>query len=149
MIVFFFNGTATTEIYTYRHTLSLHDALPISWGTPRWARRTSPRSGPGPTPSARQPRQRPPRPPSRHARPRPSADRPGGFEEPERRNCGVLFFGFFASDSPARPEKLKRRVVHGLRKQRRPDRGPRARLVCAPSRIGTPIPRRGHPAPPA
>src|SRR3546814_15119570 len=27
---FFFNDTATTEIYTYRHTLSLHDALPIS-----------------------------------------------------------------------------------------------------------------------
>src|SRR3546814_14966321 len=25
----FFNDTATTEIYTYRHTLSLHDALPI------------------------------------------------------------------------------------------------------------------------
>src|SRR3712207_7656203 len=27
---FFFNDTATTEIYT----LSLHDALPISWGPP-------------------------------------------------------------------------------------------------------------------
>src|SRR3546814_13128815 len=26
---FFFNYTATTEIYTYLHTLSLHDALPI------------------------------------------------------------------------------------------------------------------------
>src|SRR5213075_987040 len=26
---FFFNDTATTEIYTTRHTLSLHDALPI------------------------------------------------------------------------------------------------------------------------
>src|SRR3546814_16221232 len=26
---FFFNYTATTEIYTYGHTLSLHDALPI------------------------------------------------------------------------------------------------------------------------
>src|SRR3546814_1024112 len=26
---FFFNDTATTEIYTYCHTLSLHDALPI------------------------------------------------------------------------------------------------------------------------
>src|SRR3546814_6335837 len=32
MLVFvFFNDTATTEIYTYGHTLSLHDALPISW----------------------------------------------------------------------------------------------------------------------
>src|SRR3546814_15489284 len=30
MYVFFFNDTATTEIYTYGHTLSLHDALPIS-----------------------------------------------------------------------------------------------------------------------
>src|SRR6266478_8204783 len=28
---FFFNDTATTEIYT----LSLHDALPISWSCPR------------------------------------------------------------------------------------------------------------------
>src|SRR3712207_7685271 len=27
MLIFFFNDTATTEIYT----LSLHDALPISW----------------------------------------------------------------------------------------------------------------------
>src|SRR3546814_3366141 len=26
---FFFNETSTTEIYTYVHTLSLHDALPI------------------------------------------------------------------------------------------------------------------------
>src|SRR3546814_15077180 len=31
MYIFFFNDTATTEIYTYGHTLSLHDALPISW----------------------------------------------------------------------------------------------------------------------
>src|SRR3546814_5405918 len=30
MLMFFFNATATTEIYTYVHTLSLHDALPIS-----------------------------------------------------------------------------------------------------------------------
>src|SRR3546814_11925309 len=30
MCFFFFNDTATTEIYTYVHTLSLHDALPIS-----------------------------------------------------------------------------------------------------------------------
>src|SRR3546814_13379901 len=29
MFCFFFNDTATTEIYTYGHTLSLHDALPI------------------------------------------------------------------------------------------------------------------------
>src|SRR3546814_17306842 len=29
MCFFFFNYTATTEIYTYGHTLSLHDALPI------------------------------------------------------------------------------------------------------------------------
>src|SRR3546814_7004184 len=27
--VFFFHDTATTEMYTYLHTLSLHDALPI------------------------------------------------------------------------------------------------------------------------
>src|SRR3546814_18941691 len=29
-LVCFVNDTATTEIYTYLHTLSLHDALPIS-----------------------------------------------------------------------------------------------------------------------
>src|SRR3546814_8169312 len=29
LFLFFFNETATTEIYTYLHTLSLHDALPI------------------------------------------------------------------------------------------------------------------------
>src|SRR5881396_4446449 len=29
-VFFFFNDTATTEIYTVRNTLSLHDALPIS-----------------------------------------------------------------------------------------------------------------------
>ena len=28
--IFFFNDTATTEIYTTANTLSLHDALPIS-----------------------------------------------------------------------------------------------------------------------
>src|SRR3546814_16752847 len=28
---FFFNDTATPQIYTYLHTLSLHDALPIFW----------------------------------------------------------------------------------------------------------------------
>src|SRR3546814_15020950 len=30
MVCFFCNVTATTEIYTYGHTLALHDALPIS-----------------------------------------------------------------------------------------------------------------------
>src|SRR3546814_18459146 len=29
-VFFFFNATSTTEIYTYWHALSLHDALPIS-----------------------------------------------------------------------------------------------------------------------
>src|SRR6188474_3582535 len=29
LCLFFFNDTATTEIYTSLHTLSLHDALPI------------------------------------------------------------------------------------------------------------------------
>src|SRR3546814_19499353 len=32
---FFFNDTATTEIYTYLHTLALHDALPIFPALPR------------------------------------------------------------------------------------------------------------------
>src|SRR3546814_6183138 len=38
--MFFINDTATTEIYTYRHTLSLHDALPIS-GSCRHTSRTT------------------------------------------------------------------------------------------------------------
>src|SRR3546814_16762189 len=32
LFVVFFNDTSTTEIYTYGHTLSLHDALPICRG---------------------------------------------------------------------------------------------------------------------
>src|SRR3712207_7105070 len=42
MIFFFFNDTATTEIYT----LSLHDALPI-WRTASLPRLSSPRLGTG------------------------------------------------------------------------------------------------------
>src|SRR3546814_20654005 len=38
-LLFFFNDPATTEIYTYLHTLSLHDALPIC----RLFRRHAPR----------------------------------------------------------------------------------------------------------
>src|SRR5690242_21829590 len=46
-VFFFFNDTATTEIYT----LSLHDALPISArGTPR-RRLMTPAPGPGPGPA--------------------------------------------------------------------------------------------------
>src|SRR3546814_5896724 len=33
-LCFFFNDRATTEIYPYGHTLSLHDALPIVWWGP-------------------------------------------------------------------------------------------------------------------
>src|SRR2546427_11511655 len=36
-VFFFFNDTATTEIYT----LSLHDALPISWAVQEWQERQS------------------------------------------------------------------------------------------------------------
>src|SRR3546814_8429243 len=52
---FFFNATATTEIYTYCHTLSLHDALPIcctrncGWptsSTGRWTPRCCRRPAP-------------------------------------------------------------------------------------------------------
>src|SRR3546814_4016819 len=50
----FFNDTATTEIYTYGHTLSLHDALPIStaagpgaiWSTAAFTRTTIPNGRP-------------------------------------------------------------------------------------------------------
>src|SRR3546814_10480206 len=42
-IFFFLNDTATTEIYTYSHPLSLPDALPISW--PRRSRPQRPSAG--------------------------------------------------------------------------------------------------------
>src|SRR3989337_3422602 len=38
-VFFFFNDTATTEIYT----LSLHDALPISWKSDTWRADSQPR----------------------------------------------------------------------------------------------------------
>src|SRR3546814_17155302 len=41
LLIFFFNDTATTEIYTYGHTLSLHDALPICCP---WLRRSPDRT---------------------------------------------------------------------------------------------------------
>src|SRR5881628_2489633 len=41
-LFFFFNDTATTEIYTSVNTLSLHDALPISISRRRGHRRTRP-----------------------------------------------------------------------------------------------------------
>src|SRR3546814_20746629 len=48
---FLFNDTATTEIYTYWHTLSLHDALPIwlqcsNWWSLQGARPSSTPSSP-------------------------------------------------------------------------------------------------------
>src|SRR3546814_8881818 len=46
-VCFFFEDTATTEIDTYLHTLSLHDALPISpWRSARCALAGSPRASP-------------------------------------------------------------------------------------------------------
>src|SRR3712207_7563981 len=65
VVFFFFNDTATTEIYT----LSLHDALPISAGP------GVPRRGPGPRPGT-SPAARPPgRRRSVPAAPAPPADR--------------------------------------------------------------------------
>src|SRR2546427_11207000 len=55
LLLFFFNDTATTEIYT----LSLHDALPISLpGQPRAhdLRRVLEEPGPAPAPPGRAPR---------------------------------------------------------------------------------------------
>src|SRR5881392_4466011 len=49
-VCFFFNDTATTEIYTTHNTLSLHDALPISspGGTLRPRESRPPRSSRAP-----------------------------------------------------------------------------------------------------
>src|SRR3546814_19971440 len=62
---FFFNDTATTEIYTYLHTLSLHDALPIS-GPGAGAAARAGRAGD----RFRQPDPQPVRIPPAHPRPR-------------------------------------------------------------------------------
>src|SRR3546814_17810005 len=42
LVCVFVNDTATTEIYTYGHTLSLHDALPISAAAGGFAREIIP-----------------------------------------------------------------------------------------------------------
>src|SRR5213083_3640955 len=44
-LFFFFNDTATTEIYTTANTLSLHDALPISCGWSTASQATIPLAG--------------------------------------------------------------------------------------------------------
>src|SRR3546814_18870211 len=36
LLIFVYNKRETTEIYTYGHTLSLHDALPISTSLGNW-----------------------------------------------------------------------------------------------------------------
>src|SRR3546814_8716793 len=60
-VVLFFNDTATTEIYTYFHTLSLHDALPF------YSCRPAPhRHCPKPPPPTSPPQRRSP---PRHRRP--------------------------------------------------------------------------------
>src|SRR2546422_9823930 len=69
-IFFFFNDTATTEIYT----LSLHDALPIS------PRRRSP-CRPGPCPEARRRSSRGPGPPCDRGRTTPPRNRSGWRSE--------------------------------------------------------------------
>src|SRR3546814_9262983 len=60
---FFLNYTATTEIYTYGHTLSLHDALPIS----ARAARTPSGANSGPKSFVRSPSRRGPAAPTRTA----------------------------------------------------------------------------------
>src|SRR5690348_17750927 len=76
--VFFFNATATTEIYT----LSLHDALPISWPARK--------SGPFPPPAADRPG-RPPAPPrpARSARRR-SEEHTSELQSPVHLVCRLL-----------------------------------------------------------
>src|SRR3546814_8534556 len=58
IVYMFFNDTATTDIYTYLHTLSLHDALPIYPDTSEDERRPRPErvtvvADPGSHPPAR------------------------------------------------------------------------------------------------
>src|SRR3546814_15300062 len=60
-VCLFFNGTATPDIYTYCHTLALHDALPIA-------------GGPRPPPADRQARSTRPAWPAACRPARPAAD---------------------------------------------------------------------------
>src|SRR3989442_13783532 len=72
LVIFFFNDTATTEIYT----LSLHDALPISHAA---STRRTPRDQPGRRSSAPAPRC-----------PRgPGPSSPGRWGSPSRRTTGA------------------------------------------------------------
>src|SRR3546814_8637240 len=64
--VLWFNDTATTEIYTYLHTLPLHDALPL-WRAGR-SRRASPASTHRPRRRDAPTERRRTAPPSRHRR---------------------------------------------------------------------------------
>src|SRR3546814_13960975 len=74
---FFFNDTATTEIYTYFHTLSLHDALPISFADERETRPAAPHRPPAVRPRFCRARSRPfASARSGYARARPSAPQP-------------------------------------------------------------------------
>src|SRR5213075_3565006 len=81
---FFFNETQPTEIYTTRHTLSLHDALPICR---LHRRRHGHRAHPPHAPArARERPDTPPPPPPRRRRPRsaalPRGAAPAGAHEP-------------------------------------------------------------------
>src|SRR3546814_7950136 len=95
---FFFNDTATTESYTYCHTLTLHDALPIARRAGRGPATPRPHVGTAAGHAARRPRagERGPGPEPRH-QPRPPQrcrflrDQPGGGRlpgvlRPPRRN---------------------------------------------------------------
>src|SRR5881275_3795042 len=53
---FFFNDTATTEIYTVPYTLSLHDALPISCSRPVYSTSSCSSRKPGDPPRRAFPR---------------------------------------------------------------------------------------------
>src|SRR5213595_381939 len=119
MRYFFFNDTATTEIYTTEDTLSLHDALPICRLPLGAAAGTAPAAGvvalgatPGeaPTqPTAEPLPHGPAQPPAEHER------------EPHSRGTAV----------PGNPLGPKRPGHHGLRIQfeSRPDDGQLGRLV--------------------
>src|SRR5256886_16028001 len=111
LFIFFFNDTATTEIYT----LSLHDALPIS-STVRTPARSSGAS-PELRPRASAARPRPPGTPRTAPNvPRPAPARRPRACRPRTRSAGLLCrrtsFAQCLPQQPARPEQLRLRRAH-------------------------------------
>src|SRR3546814_17475836 len=105
---FFFNDTATTEIYTYLHTLSLHDALPISASPAGGCARLPRRAGTAPV-RARSRRARTARTPPRAGGGRPGSPAPAPASAAARGGRGTGC----RSTAPAQGGRARKSVMSG------------------------------------